>query len=314
MNRVLFLCVGVLFMACLSACLERPPAAHLSAHAEPSSDHPEKLRVLALDWGTAATLTAMGHPPIATGDVKQYPDWTIDPPLPPDIIDMGARFSPNPEMLAQVSVDLVINTDFYQHLRPMYGDITHLEFLLEGRRYEADGSVKKEATWADYVLGVETLGKAINQEADAARYIQETKARLEADGRVFRANHPQIKKIAIVQFTNANHARNYTKNSLFKPALDLMGLSMQTLGEGNAWGFSDIGLSDLAKLEADTCLVVIEPFSPMLRQELAKNTLWQRLGFGVHRCLIILPPTWIFGGLPSMVGLSSGLAHAKELS
>ena len=73
----------------------------------------------------------------------------------------------------------------------------------------------------------------------------------------------------------------------------------------------------LAKLDDDTCLVVVEPFSPMLRQELAKNLLWQRLGYGARannsRCMAVLPPIWLYGGVSSMVVFGERLNQAHWL-
>ena len=100
-----------------------------------------------------------------------------------------------------------------------------------------------------------------------------------------------------------------------------MGLNLITLedqmGKGNLWGFNSLALSDLAKLDDDTCLVVVEPFSPMLRQELAKNLLWQRLGYGARaknsRCMAVLPPIWLYGGVSSMVVFGERLNQAHWL-
>ena len=125
--------------------------------------------------------------------------------------------------------------------------------------------------------------------------------------------------MAVVQFADSSNLRIYTNNSLFKPTFDEMGLQLITLetqtNKGNAWGFLPIALGDLAKLESDTCLVVIEPFSPMLRQELANNLLWQRLGYGAtnggkSHCMTVLPPIWTYGGVSSMVTFAERLNQA----
>lgn len=101
-----------------------------------------------------------------------------------------------------------------------------------------------------------------------------------------------------------------------------MGLQLITLetpeNKGNLWGFLPIPLGDLAKLDNDTCLAVVEPFSSMLRQELANNLLWQRLGYGADnkdksRCMTVLPPIWTYGGVSSMVTFGERLNQAKFL-
>lgn len=270
-----------------------------------STDGDDELQVLTPDWSIAGVLTAIGKPPVATGDVKSYATWSRSPVLPDSVVDLGVRFSPNPELMSQLSVDLVIDNDFYQHLRPMYGQVPVQSINLP--------SDVKVATWQDYAWHTVQIGKLVGREQAAEQYVSQSKQQIAKFGENF-LQRIAIKKLAVVQFANATHFRAYAKNSLFEPTLTQMGLQLQTLGDGNAWGFVDATLADLAKLDEQTCLVVIEPFSSMLQAELAKNALWQRLKFGQAgdggRCLMVVPPTWISGGVPSMVGFAKDLADA----
>lgn len=265
----------------------------------------QSLRVLTPDWSIASVLIAIGLPPVAMGDVKSYQDWSRYPAVPASVMDLGARFSPNPELMAQLSPDLVIDNDFYQHLRPMYGDA-----VVQSVNLNTD---VKSLTWQDYAKHTEQIGELVQRGEQAKQYIQQSEWQIGELGRQF-ASRQSIKKLAVVQFASATQLRMYAKNSLFEPTLTKMGLSLYTIADGNAWGFVDAKLMDLAQLEPDVCLVVIEPFSAMLQAELAKNALWQQLKFGQTgdggRCMMILPPTWISGALPSMVGFAQDLANA----
>ena len=268
----------------------------------------QSVKVLTPDWSIAATLTAMGYPPIATGDVAEYPKWAGKPDLPNSVIDLGARFAPNPELMSQLSPDLIIDNDFYQHLRPMYGKTPVKSINLQG----SDPS--KTATWQSYADGVMALGNAIHQPIAAKQYIDKSQIQLTNLGQTFRQQHPTIKKLAVIQFASVSQFRSYSDNSLFKPTLDAMRLELVQLGQGNLWGFTDAKLGDLAKFDDSTCVVVVEPFSPMLQQQLAQNVLWRRLGYGKDsanpRCMMVVPPTWIYGGIPSMVGFAQFLTQA----
>lgn len=265
------------------------------------------LKILTPDWSIAATLTALGYPPIATGDVTEYPRWAGKPTLPTTVVDLGARFAPNPELMAQLSPDLVIDNDFYQHLRPLYGNTPVKSVNLQS------SDPNKTATWQNYADGVMALGEAIHQPAAAKVYIADSHVQLTNLGQIFRQQHPTIQKLAIIQFASIGQFRSYSDNSLFKPTLDVMGIELIQLGKGNQWGFSDAKLGDLAKIDHSTCVVVIEPFSPMLQQQLAGNALWQRLGYAKNatnpRCMMVVPPTWIYGSIPSMVDFAESLTH-----
>ena len=259
--------------------------------------------VLTPDWGVAATLTAMGYPPIATGDVRVYSQWVDDPKLPDSVVDLGIRYQPNAELIAQMDVDLVIDNFFYEHIRPMYGDTpaVSVTFMSEG----------PTAKWEDFAKPTRELGELIGQPQAAEQYLVNVQAQLKAAGSSVAANHPKLNKLAIVQFADVNNLRMYSHNSLFQVALNNMGLQLEAIGDGNTWGFVPIHLGDLAKLDADTCLIVIEPVSPMLQAELADNLVWQRLGFGKSRCMAVVEPTWIYGGSSSLVTFANRLQDAE---
>ncbi|MGP5070700.1 ABC transporter substrate-binding protein, partial [Psychrobacter faecalis] len=104
----------------------------------------------------------------------------------------------------------------------------------------------------------------------------------------------------------------------FQPALETMGLQLEALAEGNEWGFTPIMLGDLAHLDEDTCLVVVEPLSDLLKLELENSLVWQRLGYsfdqqhksaGEGRCVTLLPATWNNSGVASMNVLAERLTN-----
>ncbi|WP_131669428.1 ABC transporter substrate-binding protein [Psychrobacter pygoscelis] len=258
--------------------------------------------VLTPDWGVAATLTAMGYPPVATGDIRVYSQWVDDPKLPDRVVDLGIRYQPNAELIAQMDVDLVIDNFFYEHIRPMYGDTPAVSVT-----FMSDG----DAQWEDFAKPTRQLGELIGQPQAAEQYLLHVQSQLKAAGETMATRHPYLSKVAVVQFADVNNLRMYSHNSLFEVALNNMGLQLVALEDGNTWGFTPIHLGDLAKLDADTCLIVIEPVSPMLQAELNDNLVWQRLGFGTSRCMAVVAPTWIYGGSSSLVTFANRLQTAK---
>ncbi len=278
-----------------------PLVQHMAEEPQKTSATPRQ--VVTPDWGNAATLTAMGHAPIATGDVRMWDRWVETPSLPDDITDLGIRYQPNAELIAQLPIDMVIDNPFYQHARNLYGDVP-----AESVMFAAKGEV---ATWADYTEPTRTLGALIGEPKSAEDYIKKSKHAITQAGAQLQARYPKVKKFAVVQFSDANNVRMYVNNSLFKPAFDAMDKELAVLGEGNAYGFVPKRVGDLAKLDDDVCLLIIEPLSPITRAEIKDSLIWQRLGYGQSRCMGELTPVWIYGGMSSLVSLANNVSAAE---
>ncbi len=113
------------------------------------------LKVVSPDWGNAATLVAMGYPPLATGDIRVWDQWVGEPKLPNTVVDLGIRYQPNTELVAQLPVDMVVDNAFYQHARSIYGNnvpVESVSFIAKD----------KIANWSDYSEPTRQLGKIIN--------------------------------------------------------------------------------------------------------------------------------------------------------
>lgn len=292
----------VLICMALTACnnatqTDAPPAKSTS---ETITKANKNINIVSPDWGNAATLTAMGHPPIATGDVRVWERWVGDPKLPASIVDLGIRYQPNAELIAQLPVDMVVDNFFYEHARNLYGDVP-----AESVMFAAKGET---ATWVDYTEPTRKLGTLINNPQLAEDYIVDSQQDIERAGEKLAQRYPKVKKFATVQFVDANNMRMYVANSLFQPALNGMGKELEVLGKGNNWGFVPIRLGDLAKLDKDTCLLIIEPMSPITQAEIKESLIWQRLGYGDTRCMGQLPTVWIYGGMSSLVSLANNLS------
>lgn len=261
------------------------------------------INIVSPDWGNAATLTAMGYPPIATGDIRVWDRWVGTPKLPTSTIDLGIRYQPNAELVAQLPVDLVVDNFFYEHARNLYGSVPS-----ESVMFAAKGDT---ATWSDYTQPTRKLGKLIDEPVVAENYIAKSQKDIKLASERLQQRYPKVEKFAVVQFTDANNMRMYVKNSLFQPALRQMGKELDALGKGNQWGFVPIRMGDLAQLDDDVCLLIIDPLSPITRAEIKDSLVWQRLGYGDERCVGELPPIWIYGGMSSLVGLANNLSTVE---
>ncbi|WP_244265440.1 ABC transporter substrate-binding protein [Psychrobacter phenylpyruvicus] len=292
---------------------------HLSSNSNRSSDLnnldqsdtvSNDLNVVSPDWGVAATLIAMGQPPIATGDNRVWDQWVSDPKLPSSVHDLGIRYLPNAELAAQLPVDLIIDNFFYEHSRGIYGDVPAQTIMFAGK-----GDTAK---WEDYVESTHQLGKIINKPQQANHYINESHQQIVDAGKQFQKRFPNVKKFAVIQFVDDNNMRMYSNNSLFNVVFNKMDLQLVALGKGNNWGFVPIQMGDLTQLDSDVCLLVIKPLNTLTQKQVQDSLVWQRLGYGADtnamgdsRCMAVLPPVWIYGGMASLTSLANNLAAAN---
>ena len=298
----LALMTTIITSAILSGCGQAQSASEpLSAVPVSETDSPK--RVVSPDWGNAATLTAMGYAPVATGDVRMWDRWVDTPNLPADITDLGIRYQPNAELIAQMPIDMVIDNPFYEHARNLYGDVP-----AESVMFAAQGEV---ATWADYTEPTRKLGALIEQPDAAEDYIKQSKQAIAKAGAQLQARYPKVKTFAVVQFSDANNVRMFVNNSLFKPAFEIMGKELAVLGEGNGFGFVPKRVGDLAQLDDEVCLLIVDPLSPITRAEIKDSLIWQRLGYGQTRCMGELSPVWIYGGMSSLVSLANKVSAVE---
>ncbi|MFK4000125.1 ABC transporter substrate-binding protein [Psychrobacter namhaensis] len=291
---------ALVFTTALTAC-QQPTTGQKDARIDQSDN--VTINIASPDWGNAATLTAMGYPPIATGDIRVWDRWVGTPKLPTSTVDVGIRYQPNAELIAQLPVDMVVDNFFYEHARNLYGDVPaeSIMFAAKGER----------ATWADYTEPTRQLGKLIDVPKLAEDYVIKSHKDINLAGARLQQRYPQIKKFAVVQFADANNMRMYVANSLFQPALSQMQKELVVLGIGNSYGFVPIRMGDLAQLAEDVCLLIIDPLSPITRAEIKDSLVWQRLSYGNQRCMGELPPVWIYGGMSSLVGLAHNLSTVE---
>lgn len=299
----LFLLVSLFMVLLLTGC-EQTEDVDPKPETAINKDTSTTLNIASPDWGNAATLTAMGYPPIATGDIRVWDQWVRDPKLPDSVVDLGIRYQPNVELVAQLPVDMVVDNFFYQHARSLYGEGVAAESITFAAK-------DKIAKWSDYSEPTRKLGAVINEPQLAEAYIADSRKEIIEAGKVLQQHYPEVDKYAVVQFVDSNNLRMYVANSLFQPGLDEMGKQLVSLAEGNKWGFISITLADLAKLDTEVCLLVVQPLSPLTKAEIKNSLIWQRLDYGNSRCYGELPPIWIYGGMSSLVTLANSLSEAS---
>ncbi|GEK47334.1 ABC transporter substrate-binding protein [Bisbaumannia pacifica] len=280
-------------LAALTLLLATPFTAPL---AQAEGDAP---RLASLDWTLAETLVALGHPPVAVGQVAAYHAWVGEPALPDSVIDLGLRSQPNLERLAALAPEGILISPMFANLRPRLERIAPVSELA----LYAPG----EATWPQLLALTRELAARVEDPAAGETLIDVSEARLaELREGLPEANEPLL----IVQFMDARHVRVFGANGLFQAVLERLGLENAWTRPTTAWGFSLASLEELATLEAR--LVVVEPYPRGVEARLADSGLWKHQPSVSADRVITLPPVWSFGALPSAVRFAELLVSALE--
>ncbi|PWV81762.1 ABC transporter substrate-binding protein [Halomonas sp. A11-A] len=254
--------------------------------------------IATLDWTLAETLVALGVTPVGVAQVDAYHAW-VGTHLPEAAVDLGLRSQPNLELLANLAPDHLLISPMFANLAPRLSHIapvTTLPLYTPGRE-----------TWPQLRDLTHEVGRLAEREAAAERLIAKTEARL-AD---LQQRLPErVPPLLVVQFMDERHVRVFGEGGLYQAVMARLGLENAWHGETNAWGFSLVGLEQLAGLTAR--LVVVEPYPVGVETALAGSGLWQQQPSVRDDSLITLPPVWSFGALPSAIRFAEHLVAALE--
>ena len=248
-------------------------------------------RVIAVDWGLAETLAAIGAPPSGLPEMAGYDAWVKTPPMPPETAELGLRVTPSLEFLAAAKPDVIAVTSQFAAIDPILSRIAPTRSL---------DIYTSELTPFDHaVAAARALGEMTGRETAAEELIANTDRRIAALEE--RIAGRATKSVLMVSFMDDRHVRVFTKGSLFDDVMARAGLSNAWTEPGNFWGFAMASIENLARLD-DTAMLIVEPIPESVRLKLEdterRSLLGQLPAFapGNYR---LIPPVWQFGALPS---------------
>jgi iron complex transport system substrate-binding protein len=258
-------------------------------------------RVVAMDFGLAETLIEMGLPPIAVPDPDTWADWVVEPALPAGIVNLGTDREPNLELMAALKPDLIVTTPFLDDITPLLERFAPTRTFSvyappPGSIYERSLAATRELAGA---VGMESAGEDLISRSHAL--MDEVRGRLTTAGTAGRS-------LLIVQFLDTRHVRVYGRGSLFGDVLERCGLINGWSRPVNYWGFSTVGIEELARSPASS-IVYLEPIAPDTLERLAASPLWNSLpavkAGPIHR----LPAALTFGMLPAAMRFARQISH-----
>jgi iron complex transport system substrate-binding protein len=256
-------------------------------------------RVIALDWGVAETLVALGHPPLAAAEIPNYDREVVTPPMPAGVIDVGLRLSPNPELMQTLDPDLIVINAAQEYMRPSLEDFAPVETVAiyteagEPYRLSCEAATALAARLGDPLAATRLLGEATAVMATARAKLQGY------DGR----------PLYVIGFADGRHVGVVGRTGLFQGVFDQLGLRNAWTGDGGSWGVGYIGIEDLLS-DGEARIVYTMPLPEDAKRTLKESALWLRLpAVKAHR-VVTLPPIWTYGALPSALRFARLLTDA----
>ncbi len=262
-------------------------AAGFSLWALPARAGADQPRIVSLDYGLASTLLSLGLKPVGIAGVADWSKWVVEPPLPPEVADVGDAIMVNLEALTALAPTLILSTPYLDSLTPVLEKIAP---VLRLSVYEASGdSVLPKAEAATRLLG-----DRIDRRAEADAFLERADRHFETCRAVVQA--AGAPPVAVISFLDARHCRIYTAPGLFDDTLGRIGMRNAWPGVGQYWGFDTIGIERLTEIDApDAHVIALEPLPPEALPTLRESPIWSSLSFVREGRFAVLPETLMFG-------------------
>ncbi|MFC0219397.1 ABC transporter substrate-binding protein [Pseudochelatococcus lubricantis] len=245
-------------------------------------------RIAAIDWAMLETALALGMIPVAATELIQFRRQVIVPAVPDSVTDLGLRGTPNFELLRIVQPDLILISNFYEHMRPLYERIAPVFSATVFRHGEPPYPRAEQVTAA--------LGERLGLADEARNVIDGTRRELAAIRE--RLSGAERRPVFVVSLGDARHFRAFGDDSLFGNVLGMLGFANAWEGASSYSAAAPVGIEALARVP-EARLVVVEPTPPEVRRVLATSALWRALPMVREKRVTFMAPVNHFGALPS---------------
>lgn len=257
-------------------------------------------RFATVDYGLAQTLIAIGADLVAITQRQNWATWTVEPPMPDGVANLGTSREPNLELLQRLGPDHILSTPYLESIRPLLERIAPVESFpihaLGHSPYEnIVAATRRLGDLADRRDAAEVLI------ADAEHLFEETRPKL--------ANLRTLPLI-FLHFVDSRHVRIYGPNCIIQDALDRLELRNAWPGPTNSWGFATAGIERLVEV-GDAWVMVFDPVPPDTAATLPGSPLWQSLPFVKAGRVRSFPNVLAFGTLPAATRMARLLTELE---
>jgi ABC-type Fe3+-hydroxamate transport system substrate-binding protein len=245
-------------------------------------------RIAVVDWAMLETLLALRIVPVAATELIQFNKIAIEPPVPPQVADLGLRGSPNYEMLRLANPDLIVSSPWFAWATET------LERIAPVASYAIYEPGRPPYSPAEQVM--KALGERLGRDRQARLSLEAAASEIEGAKRLLagKTGHP----VFLINLGDARHFRVFGADSMF-------GDFLQSLGFRNAWprptsygAAAPIPLEALAEVP-EAFIVIVSPVPPDAQGTLARSPLWQAIPAVRARRVMTIPPVNPFGALPA---------------
>ncbi len=245
-------------------------------------------RVATMDWGLLETLLAMGVIPVAAPELVLYRQVVVEPPVPPQVADIGLRGTPNFEAMLRARPSLIFNSSYYVAADPNLRLIAPVETI--------SIYVKGTLPFLMAQQAAVKLAQAVGMPDAAPALLARTDETL-AQWREKLAGHA-AREVLIINLGDARHFRVFGPDSMFGEVLERMGLR-NAWQQGTSYSASaPVGLEVLARF-ADADIIIVPPVPPDAARVLPQSVLWRALPNVRANRVHVIGAMNPFGGLPT---------------
>ncbi|MDH7792584.1 iron-siderophore ABC transporter substrate-binding protein [Ochrobactrum sp. AN78] len=249
-------------------------------------------KIVTLEWAETEMVLSLGLIPSGVADLAGYRQWVgIDNEALIGTLDVGGRQQPSLEALMRLKPDLIVTSALRHATIAARLRAIAPTLLLDAGANEADFY---EATKSD----LSTVATATDRAAIGKAEWRSFEERLVA---VRKRNRDSVKLIVAQPLPGVARLRIFTSNSLIMKTLAKAGFSIGGDFGTQPFGFTTIGLEELATLSVDTKLLMLGEAVP---NELIQSAIWPVLPVvAAKQVYAIGGDIWPFGSTRSMARL-----------
>ena len=247
-------------------------------------------RIVALEWVYVEDLLALGIQPVGVADIDGYQEYVnIEPKLADNVVNVGTRQEPSLEAIAKLAPDLIIGVEFRHRsiLQP-------LSAIAPTQLYPQPEGENQLAT---VTQTFEAIATAVNRQDAAATVLQQMQNTFQSATAQLEAINLLNDSFVLAHFVPGTpQPRLFTNQALAVQILTQIGLNNAWAGGVNQYGFSTVGLEELATVQQANFLYIAAADDPQW-QKWQRSPVWQELEFvKQNRLYPIGADTWVFGG------------------
>lgn len=255
-------------------------------------------RVVSLDYGLAQTLIELGVPPVGLIDTPAWSDWTIEPPLPANVVNLGSSHEVNMELLQLLKPDLIVSTPYLEWVRPQLEQMAPVKSF----PIHALGT----SPFPHIIDATRELGRILGRAAEAEALID----RSESELRHAKAATRNLGEVAVISFIDERNIRIYGPGGIFQDVFDQLEIRNAWTRPTNEWGYGDISMADLIHI-GEGRLFYMDPVPPDVLANLPGSPLWQSMPFVQAGRAQRMASVLMFGTLPAATRFARLLVEAN---